>query len=295
LVRVLVGHGILVVDVNRPHPHARHRRGKSDPIDAELAARAAQSGEARAIAKQTSGVVEAIRQLTVTRDGAIKARIAALNQLNDLLITAPDELRQRLAIRKSLPGKATLCQRLRADSSRLDDPLQAAKLALHSVAQRIAQLNAEIRLLDQQLGPLVAGAAPRTVALLGVSTGHASTLLVSAGQNIERLRSEAAFSMLCAASPVPASSGRRDRHRLNYGGDRQANRALHMIAVCRLRYCQRTRAYAARRTAEGRSKRDIIRCLKRYIARELYHALRADLTAIGAAEATSIICGPRRP
>jgi transposase len=112
-----------------------------------------------------------------------------------------------------------------------------------------------------------------------VGAGHAATLLVTAGQNIERLRYEASFAALCAASPIPVSSGRTDRHRLNYGGDRDANRALHMIAVCRLRHCERTRAYAARRTTEGKTKTEIIRCLKRYIARELYHALVADLLA----------------
>jgi transposase len=110
-----------------------------------------------------------------------------------------------------------------------------------------------------------------------VSTGHAGTLLVCAGQNIERLRHEASFAALCGASPIPIATGRRDRHRLSYGGNRDANRALHMIAVCRLRYCERTRAYAERRTAEGKTKTEIIRCLKRYIAREIYHALLADL------------------
>jgi len=136
---------------------------------------------------------------------------------------------------------------------------------------------AEIDRLDRQFKRLVATAAPTTTARLAVSTGHAGTLLVTAGQNIERLHSEASFAALCGASPIPVSTGRTDRHRLNYGGDRDANRALHMIAVCRLRYCERTRAYAERRTAEGKTKTEIIRCLKRYIARELYHALVADL------------------
>jgi Transposase IS116/IS110/IS902 family len=125
--------------------------------------------------------------------------------------------------------------------------------------------------------PLVATAAPTTTARPAVSTAHAGSLLVTAGQNIERLRSEASFAALCGAGPIPVSTGRTDRHRLNHGGDRDANRALHMIAVCRLRYCERTRAYAERRTAEGKTKTEIIRCLKRYIAREIYHALVADL------------------
>lgn len=278
LVRVLHARGIAVVEVNQPHPHASHRRGKSDPVDAELAARAAMSGTATAIPKQTTGTVEAIRQLVVARQGASKARVAALGQLEDLVLTAPAELRDQLARRKTLRGKATLCLALRADTGRIDTPLQAAKLALRSLARRVRALEAEIALLDQHLTALVAATAPRTTSLLGVSTGHASTLLITAGQNIDRLRGEAAFAKICAAAPIPASSGRTTRHRLDYGGDRQANRALHMIAVCRLRYCGRTRAYAERRTAEGLSKREIIRCLKRYIARELYHTLHADLT-----------------
>jgi transposase len=160
----------------------------------------------------------------------------------------------------------------------------------------VIDLDAEIATLDRQLKQLVATAAPVTTARVAVSTGHAGTLLVTAGQNIQRLRSEASFAALCAASPIPVSSGRSDRHPLNYGGDRDANRALHMIAVCRLRYCERTRAYAERPTAEGKTKTEIIRCLKRYIARELYHALVTDLLGDRAwrprpAAIVSITCG----
>jgi transposase len=185
---------------------------------------------------------------------------------------------------------------LRPDPRRLREPEQAAKAALRSLARRIAALDGEIKLLDQQLAQLVAEAAPITLNRVAVGTAHAATLLVTAGQNIERLRHEPSFAALCAAGPVPVSSGRTDRHRLNYGGDRDANRALHMIAVCRLRYCQRTRAYAARRTAEGKTKTEIIRCLKRYIARELYHALVADLLPQPAsprppAPTVSVTCG----
>ena len=170
--------------------------------------------------------------------------------------------------------------RLRPDLARVHEPLQAAKLALRSVAERARELDRQISLLDQQLSGLVASAAPRTTSLLGISTQHGGQLLVSAGENIERLSSEAAFARLCGASPIPASSGRTTRHRLNRGGDRNANRALYLIAVCRLRNCARTRAYAERRIAEGLSKKEIIRCLKRYIAREVYHTLRADLAAL---------------
>ena len=283
LVRALRANRIRVVEVNQPHPHARQRLGKSDPIDAELAARAALSGTATAVPKQTSGVVEAIRQLGVARNGALKARTAALQQLDDLIITAPEQLRSELRRGRTLKARAALCLHLRPDSDRLHEPAQAAKLALRSLARRARELEREITELDQQLERLVALAAPRTVQLFAVGTQSASQLLVTAGENIERLRSEAAFARICGAAPIPASSGRTTRHRLDYGGDRQANRALHMIAVCRLRHCDRTRAYATKRTADGLNRREILRCLKRYIARETYYALRADLEALNGA------------
>jgi transposase len=277
LVRYLRSRQVGVVEVNRPHAHARRRRGKGDPIDAEMAARQALAGHATVIPKRTDGSVEAIRQLRLARDSAVKARTAAFNQLTELVVTAPDELRQHLNQRKTSRGKATLCARLRPDLARLHEPTQAARLALRSLARRIGELDQEIAALDEHLKPLVTTAAPRTTQLLAVSTGHAGQLLVTAGENIDRLRNDGAFAALCGASPIPVSSGRRDRYRLNHGGDRDANRALHMIAVCRLRFCERTRAYAERRAAEGKTKPEIIRCLKRYIAREIFHTLSADL------------------
>lgn len=280
LVRALHTEGISVVEVNQPHPHARQRLGKSDPIDAELAARAALSGTATAQPKQTSGIVEAIRQLSVARAGALKARTAALQQLDDLLITAPEQLRSELRRGRTLKARAALCLGLRPDPDRLHEPLQAAKLALRSLARRIRELDRELDQLDRQLERLAEAAAPRTIQLFGVGTQSACQLLVTAGQNIERLHSEAAFAKLCAAAPIQASSGRTKRHRLDHGGDRQANRALHMIAVCRLRHDPRTRAYAAKRQADGLNRREILRCLKRYIARQTYHTLRADLGAL---------------
>jgi transposase len=281
LTRQLLATGVRVVEVNQPHPHTRRRRGKSDPIDAEAAARKALSGEATAIPKDTTGIVEAIRLLRVARASAVKAHTAALNQLRQLLVTAPEPLRRQIECqRTTLLGRAAICARLRPDPTRLADPAQAAKLALRAVAERVQVLHRQADELNQQLERLVTRAAPSTTSLLGVSTGHAGQLLVTAGQNLDRLGSEAAFAHLCAADPIPASSGKRTRHRLNPGGDRDANTALHLIAVVRLRYCPRTRAYAARRTAEGLSKREIIRCLKRYIAREIYYRLRQDLAAL---------------
>jgi transposase len=280
LTRYLVGEGIAVIEVNQPHLHTRRRRGKTDAIDAELAARHVLARPTPVIPKQTTGIIESIRQLRVARESAVKSRSAAILQLGDLILTAPSELRAQLTTPKTLKGRAGLCRRLRPDLSRLQDPVNAAKLALRSLARRIALLDEEIVELDAQLTPLVASAAPRTTALLGISTGHAGQLLLTAGQNIERLRSEAAFAALCGASPVPVASGKHGRYRLNHGGDRQANRALHMIAVCRLRYCPKTRAYVERRTSEGKTKKEIIRCLKRYIAREVHASLRQDLGSL---------------
>jgi transposase len=294
LVRYLRSRAVRVREVNEPHAHTRRRLGKSDPLDAELAARAALSGKASAIPKQTDGVVESIRQLRVARQSAVKARSAALAQLQDLLVTAPEPLRAQLSAHKTTRGKASRCRRLRPALRELERPAQGARFALRSIALRIKLLDEEIAALDRQLEWLVRSAAPRTTGLLGISTGHAGQLLVSAGQNIERLRGEASFAALCGASPLPASSGKTTRHRLNYGGDRDANRALHLIAVCRLRYCPRTRTYARRRAAEGKGKAEIIRCLKRYIARETYRTLSADLTDLHRqqpARSTTIYCG----
>jgi transposase len=280
LVRAFQAGGIEVIEVNQPHRHARQRLGKSDAIDAELAARAALSRTATAVPKQTSGIVEAIRQLQIVRTSALKARHAALQQLTDLIVTAPEQLRSDLRHGRTMRAKAALCRKLRPDTQRLHDPEQAAKLALSSLARRIRELDREIGDLDHQLEGLVRAAAPRTTQLFGVGTQGASQLLVAAGQNIDRFRSEAAFAKIYGAAPIQASSGRTNRHRLDPGGHRQANRALHMIAVCRLRYCPRTQAYAAKRTSEGLNKREILRCLKRYIARETFHTLRADLEAL---------------
>ncbi len=293
LVRYLREHDVAVVEVNQPHAHTRRRVGKSDPIDAEMAARLFLAGKAKSVPKQTNGIVESIRLLRVARDSAVKSRSTALVQVRDLIITAPQELRDQLSHRKTLRGKTTVSARFRISAQELRSPSQAAKFALRSTAQRIEALDREITALDRELEQLVAAAAPRTIGLLGISTGHAGQLLVTAGQNIERIRGESSFSMLCGASPIPASTGKTTRHRLNPGGDRQANRALHLIVVCRLRHCQRTRAYAERRKREGKSQREIMRCLKRYTAREVYHSLRADLanTHPQPRIATTILCG----
>jgi transposase len=274
--RFLRRHRIPVIEVNRPDRRSRRVRGKSDPLDAESAARRALAGEDQVTPKDTTTIVEAIRVLRIARTGAVKSRTAAFNQLKDLIITAPDSLRETLRD-KTLHRVAVESARLRPDTSRLADPTQATKLALRTIAVRVAALNTEISALDTQLGELVTAAAPRTLALLGVGTEHAAQLLITAGGNPERLRSEASFAALRAASPIPASSGKTNRHRLNPTGDREATRALYMITLVRLRYCPDTQAYIQRRLTEGLSKREAIRCVKRYVARQTYHAIRADL------------------
>ncbi|MDQ6909110.1 MAG: IS110 family transposase [Chloroflexota bacterium] len=291
LTRALLAHGIEVAEVNQPHAHTRRRRGKSDAIDAETAARRYLTGEGIAIPKHTSGIVESIRMLRVARQGAVKARTAAQLQARDLITTAPQQLREQILVRKTLRARLAICARFRpADAS---TPEHAAKFALKVIAERVSALDREIAVLDAQLEQLVSTTAPRTMSLLGISTGHAGQFLVTAGQNIDRLgKGESSFAALCGASPIKASSGKTNRHRLNPGGDRQANRALHLVAVFRLGCCPRTQAYAARRTKEGRDGKDIIRCLKRAIAREVYHALAADLTTpTPSVPYTAILCG----
>lgn len=278
LARFLATTGVRVVEVNRPDRAARRRRGKSDPQDAINAAAAVQSGEATAVPKAGGGVVDAIRLLRTVRASAVKSRTSALNQLEGLLVTAAGAVRPALA---GLTGQARLaaCAALPAGGE-LSDPAQAIATALRRLAQRIHDLGREIRQADTELQALTSIAAPRARALVGVGPDTAGQLLTTAGDNPDRLCSEAAFARLCGAAPIPASSGRTDRHRLHRGGDRQANAALYRIVVVRLRYCPRTRAYLARRTAQGLSKKDIIRCLKRYVAREIYTALRADLAQL---------------
>ncbi|THJ64926.1 IS110 family transposase [Arthrobacter echini] len=219
--------------------------------------------------------VESVRFLTVARNSAVKARSAALVELQDVLVTAPAHVRDQITARGG-HAQATQCAKLRADIIRLDDPAQAAKLTLRSLAKRIHGLDDEIAALDAQLHKLVTQTFPTVVSRLGIGTGHGAQLLITAGQNIDRLGSEAAFARLCGVAPIPVASGKTHRMRLHRGGDRQANRALHMIAVCRLRYDPRTTGYMQRRLAEGLSKKDILRCLKRFIAREVFNDVKTD-------------------
>jgi transposase len=271
LTRWLHAHGQVVIEVDRPDRAARRRQGKTDDLDAHAAARAVQAGTATGQPKAGDGRVEMIRSLRLARRSAVKARTQAANQLKALVVTAPDVLRAQLR-RLPLTELVTTAARLRPAATPTT-PTDGAKLALRSVAGRWRQLTEEITALDVQLDRLVAAAAPALLAVKGVGTETAAALLVAGGDNPERLRSEAAFAHLCGVAPIPASSGKTTRHRLNRGGNREANWALYLIAVGRMAWHRPTRAYVKRRTKEGKSKAEIIRCLKRYIARELYRIL----------------------
>jgi transposase len=271
LTRFLHAHSQHVVEVNRPDRATRRRRGKSDPVDADAAARAVQAGEATGIPKTADGSVEMLRALRAARQTAVKARTQAINALKALLVTAPAELRESLT---GLPTRRLIHTTAALTPGPLTTPTAATMVAMRSLAQRYQHLDTEIDQLTKQLEMLTTRHAPKLRALLGVGPDSAAALLIAAGDNPTRLTSDAAFAALCGACPVQASSGKTVRHRLNRGGDRQANAALHRIVLVRLRWHQPTRDYAARRTAQGRTNREIMRCLKRYLAREIFALLR---------------------
>jgi transposase len=277
LARYLGERDIPVFEVNSSHKAVRARRGKDDPIDAEMAARKVLSGEAHARVKDTTGDIESIRLLKVARESAVKARTVALLQIRDVLITAPAELREYIESAGGPRHRVNRAMALRPDLGRLGEPTQAAKLSLRQLSRRVKSLDDEIRGVDVHLTKLVTRCAPSLLECQGVGIQHAAQLLVTAGQNVGRICNEGAFARLCGVAPIPISSGKTNRNRLHRGGNRQANKALHLIAVARLRLDPRTQVYMARRQAEGLSKRDVLRCLKRFIAREVFNALKEDL------------------
>jgi transposase len=273
LVRYLRRYDQRVTEVARPDRRDRRQRGKDDTLDAENAARAVLAGKATATPKSSEGSSEMIRQIKIARDTAMKSRTQSIIALKTLIITAPDELRHEL----QPLSKAALrdrCAGLRPGA--IIDPISACKHALRSLARRWQQLEQEIRAHDQLLDELTLQAAPELRQAFGIGIDTTAEMLIVAGDNPERIRSEAAFAKLCGACPIPASSGATQRHRLNYGGHRQANSALYRTVIVRMRFHPPTIAYVTRRTAEGKTKREIIRCLKRFVAREIYHALLAQ-------------------
>jgi transposase len=271
LARFLARAGVDVIEVDRHNRQARRRQGKSDPIDAVEAARAALSGRAHGKAKSRDGSVEAIRVLVVAKRSARQARVKALTQMRQLTFTAPDQLQCKI---KGLATPQFIAAAKGLRPTRSSDPVTAAtKAALSSLAHRIGELDDEVAELDVRITSLLQAHAPELLAVYGVGIDTAATLLVTAGDNPERLRSEAAWAHLCGVSPLQASSGKVTRHRLNRGGDRQANRALWIIVISRLASDPETQAYMERRVKEGRTKREVIRMLKRYVAREVYRQL----------------------
>ncbi|HEV8280060.1 MAG TPA: IS110 family transposase [Streptosporangiaceae bacterium] len=271
LARHITGAGVRVVEVDRSDRQDRRRQGKSDPLDAISAARAAQSGRAAGAPKGRDGSVEAIQALMVAKRTARSGRTQTVNQARSLVLTGPDDIRVRFTGHTA----GGLVAELAALRPRPGDVVgYATRIALRELGRRAEFLDGQLGRLDELIVPLVTARAPGLLGLYGVGPDTAALLLVAAGDHPERLRSEAAWAHLCATAPIPASSGRVTRHRLNPGGDRQANHALWRIVITRMSSHPPTRAYVDRRSKEGLAKKEIIRCLKRYVAREVYPCLR---------------------
>jgi transposase len=271
LARHVTAAGIRVVEVDRSDRQDRRRQGKSDPLDAVSAARAAQSGRARGAPKGRDGAVEAVRALMVAKRSARAGRTQTINQARALVLTGPDDLRARF----TGPAPAAFVAGLASLRPRPGSTVgYATRIALRELGRRAEFLDGQIGRLDELIVPLVTARAPGLLAVFGVGPDTAALLLIAAGDHPERLRSEAAWAHLCAVAPIPASSGKVTRRRLNPGGNREANHALWRIVITRMGSHPATRAYVERRTAEGLSKKEIIRCLKRYAAREVYRHLR---------------------
>lgn len=273
----LLAAGIEVVEVNRPDRAERRRHGKSDPTDAYNAAVAALSGKARAVPKLRCGIVESIRVIHVARRTAVTARTRTINQLHQMVITAPIQLREQLR-ELSTARLVDRCARFRPGTDPAD-PHTATKTAMRRLARRYQALTTEIRDADDEIDLLTRQATPTLRTQPGVGPDSAAKLLIAAADNPHRIHTEAAFAKLTGTAPLDANSGRiTGRHRLNRGGDRQANNALHNVVLTRLRRCDRTRTYYTKRTTDGLNRLEIMRCLKRYVARDLYKIIIADLT-----------------
>ncbi len=272
LSRFLSDQGVVVVEVDRPNRQNRRKRGKSDPVDAEAAARAALSGEAAVTPKRRNGPMEQMRVLLVARRSARTQRIATLNQLRHLVFCAPEPIQTRFKNRYKT-GLVTEAAKMRPRNG--SDPVAfTTNLVIRNLARRIQALNAETASIDQALTELIEATAPSLLKLYGVGVDTAATLLVTAGDNPERLRSERSWAHLCGVAPLPASSGKVvNRHRLSRAGDRQANAALYHIVLTRMSSDPPTRRYVTRRRAEGLNTAEIMRCLKRYVARHIFKHL----------------------
>jgi transposase len=272
LMRYMLEAGIEVMEVTTPDKNDRRRRGKNDDLDAQNAAHAAFARKRTVTPRSRDGMVESLRVLTVCRKTAVAARRVALQMIQTTIVSAPDALRDLLRSMTRMQLVRTLAA-WRPDMTAYREVEAAYRISLKSLARRYLELHDEIADLDTMISAIVDDLAPQLVERNSIGYTGAAQLLLTAGDNPERLRSEASFAALCGVSPVPASSGKTIRHRLNRGGDRAANSALHIIAIGRLRTDPTTKAYVARRITEGHSKLDAIRILKRYIAREVFHII----------------------
>lgn len=281
LSRDLLEKGHTILDVMRPNRQLRYLHGKSDSLDAESAARSVLNGQATAHAKTQSGSSEMIRHIKIARDSAVKAKSQAMITLKTLIINAPAELRGALDL---IRGPISLVRHIAAfRPGEVTSPTSSAKAAMRAIARRWLALHEEIQAHEQDLGRMVREKAPGLVKSHGIATMTVAEMLILVGDNPERIKSEAALAKLCGVCPIPASSGKTNRMRLNRGGNRQANAALYRVAIVRMRNHEPTQTYVAKRTADGKGKREIIRCLKRYIVREIYRHLCAPPVAAGTA------------
>ncbi|GAP55915.1 insertion element IS900 uncharacterized 42 kDa protein [Arthrobacter sp. Hiyo6] len=271
LTKVLRSEGLTVVEVNRPNRQERRLQGKSDPLDAYQAAQAVLAERCTAVPKDKDGPVECMRLLRASRSSAMKARTAAINQIKDLMVSASEVIRAKY---RGMVTSAMITTMARAKpAGHLADPVHVTAWTLKKLARRYQSLTEEIAEADSALKEILDAYAPLLCDLPGVGVEVASQLLVTMGDNRERVGSEAQFAALAGVAPIPASSGKTSRHRLSRGGDRNANKALHHVVLVRMGSDARTKEYVAKRTLEGKGKREIMRCLKRYVARELYRQI----------------------
>lgn len=271
LSRNLIAKGYVVLDVMRPNRQIRYLQGKSDSLDAEGAARSVLNGQATAQAKTQNGSSEMIRHLKIARDSAVKAKAQAMITLKTLIINAPTELRDTL---DQIKGPISLVRHIAAlRPGKISSPTASAKAAMRAIARRWLTLHEEIRDHEQELELMVKKRAPELMAAHGTSTMTVAEMLILIGDNPKRIKSEAALAKMCGVCPIPASSGKTHRMRLNRGGNRQANAAIYRVAIVRMRGHEQTKTYARRRTKEGKTRREIVRCIKRYIVREIYRHL----------------------
>lgn len=280
LTRLLQAEDVHVIDVNNPDLTRRYAHGKTDQLDAYAAAMAVLTGRADAVAKDTRGVVESVRMLYLARSSAIDEATRVGNQIRDLCTTAPADLADEARAATTTAKRQRFLEALPAPGPDLSAPAAAFIRAGQSLVARHRAAHREVASLTRELHNLLDKVVPTVLSRPHIGPVTAAQLVITVGENADRMRTEATFAKLVGVAPLPASSGKTSRHRLNRGGDRRANSALHMIIVGRMKKHPPTRAYVERRSAEHMTKKDIIRCLKRYLAREVFKDLTTDLGAL---------------